>query len=303
MTEDRRILWARVWLLLIAVLAFTLTPLGQDFWGQLYSDSGFAVPVVYSSPYVVRVHVLDVGKADAILLESQGCTALLDAGTGAHGERVVDYLARCGITSLDFLIMSHPDSDHVGGMAWVLREVPVGTFLEGEGWEGRGDLCQEYWDTKALLEGHGVPVRTVAAGESLSFGEGELQVLGPVNRYEDANNGSLVMKLVCSGFSALFCGDIEKEAELDLVKSGQDLSAVLLKVPHHGSSTSSTKRFIQAVSPQLAVVSVGLDNNGLPRQEPLARLGRTGAKVFRTDLDGTLVFSYDGEKVTVGAGY
>lgn len=285
-------------LALAAALAFTLSPLGRGFWGWLFAGSGFAAPSGYDSSQV-RIHVLDVGKADAILLESQGCTALLDAGTSAHGEEVVDYLARQGVPGLDMLILSHPDSDHAGGMVQVLREVPVGVFIEGAAVAGEAP-CQEYADLLALLEERGVPARTAAAGDEFPFGGGGLRVLGPVGEYEDANNNSLVLKFSCPGFSALFCGDIEKEAELGLVKSGQDLSATLLKVAHHGSGTSSTRRFIEAVSPQIAVVSVGPDRSGLPRQEPLARLERAGARVFRTDLDGTLVFSYDGEKtVTV----
>lgn len=299
MMEERRLCRARRWILLAAALVFTFLPLGKSFWGWLYADSRFAVPLSYDIPSLLRIHVLDVGKADAILLESQGCTALLDAGTSAHGEKVADYLARQGVTALDFLIMSHPDSDHVGGMVQILREVPVGMFLEGARYGNAEGLCQEYKDVQVLLQGLGTPSHTAGIGEMFPFGSGEIQVLGPVDIYEGSNNNSLVLKLSCPGFSALFCGDIEKEAELDLVKSGQDLSATLLKVAHHGSGTSSTRRFIEAVSPQIAVIPVGPDNNNLPRQGTLARLGRAGARVFRTDLDGTVVFSYNKGTVTV----
>lgn len=293
---ERRVKRLRLFIVAAAVLSFSLVPFGRLFWKQALALSGFSSPWEYARPSLVRVHVLDVGKADAIVLESEGCTALLDAGTYADGEYVADYLLRQGISALDFAIMSHPDSDHIGGMAQVMEEIPAALFLRGGEWTEGGAA---YDALSAALERRQVPQQTLSVGDSFPLGYAFVQVLGPLRVYDGTNNNSLVLKLCCGDFSALLCGDMEEEAELDLVKSGQGLSAQLLKVPHHGSDTSTTRRFVQAVRPQVAVISVGPDSNGLPREGPLSRLEDAGARIYRTDLDGDIIFSFDGETIFV----
>lgn len=294
--RPKRAIGTRAAVFCVFVLLYSLTPLGARFWRQAFADSGFTDRAENTPFALMRVHVLDVGKADAILLESQGRYALLDAGTYVEGAYVADYLARQGVTSLDYILASHPDNDHIGGMVQVMEGFPTAAFLRGEGWEGPG---QEAQDLLRYLEAEGIPQRVLSPGDTLPLGHGELAVLGPLYPYEDTNNRSLVLKLTCFQFSALFCGDIEKEAEQDLLDSGQDLSANLLKAAHHGSRTSSTEDFLAAVSPQLAVVPVGPDNNNLPRPQALSRLEAAGARILRTDLDGDILFSYDGEHIGI----
>ncbi len=283
-------------ILLIMLLAFSATPWGAALWKQAFTQIGFDARAENSPSAYLRIHVIDVGKADAILLESGGHAALLDAGTGVEGDTVADYLARQGIARLDYAIASHPDSDHIGGMAQVIKEVPTGAFLRGEGWE---DVGQEAGDLLEYLEDNETPARTLRAGESFSLGYAELKAIGPLRDYEDSNNNSLVLRLTCFGFTALFCGDIEKEAEEDLLGSNQELSAYVLKAAHHGSQTSSTEEFLRAVSPRLAVVSVGPDNNRLPRSQALERLEGAGARILRTDIDGDILLTYDGEYIGI----
>lgn len=294
--ERRRMLRVRAMIVLVIMLAYSLTPLGVQFWKQAFTDFGFDSRKENRAFEFVRVHVINVGKADAILLESGEHTALLDAGTGIEGENVADYLIRQGITRLDYVIASHPDSDHIGGIVQVMKEIPTDGFLRGVGWE---EIGQEAEDLEAYLAENRVPSYTLHLGDTFTVGHAKLEVLGPVDTYESSNNNSLVLKLTCFAFSALFCGDAEKEAEQDLVDSGQDLSAHLLKVAHHGSRTSSTEEFMEAVSPQIAVVSVGPDNNNLPRSEALARLEAAGASLLRTDIDGDIIISYNGERIGV----
>lgn len=292
----RRTLRLRAAVVLAILLIYSVTPMGARFWKQVFTDFGFDSRSENSPFAFVRIHVINVGKADAILLESQERTALLDAGTSVEGGTVADYLLRQGITRLDYVIASHPDSDHIGGMAQVMEEIPTGTFLYGEGWEEAG---QEAEDLEDFLEAHEIPAQVLYVGDSFTVGHAELEVLGPLVVYKDSNNNSLVLRLQCFGFSALFCGDIEKEAEQDLLDSGQELAANVLKVAHHGSRTSSTEEFVEAVSPQLAVVSVGPDNNNLPRSEALARLEAAGAEILRTDMDGDILLSYNGERIGI----
>lgn len=274
--------------LLALVLAFSASYPGRVFWNRLFLASGFGGVEEVSG---LRVHVIDVGKADAILFQCEGKAGLIDAGAADSGDTVVDYLARHGIAKLDFVVMSHPDSDHIGGMAQVVREVPVEEFLFAALTEEEDSL--EYSALFRELERSAVPRRALEQGDSFSLGTAAFTVLGPFVQYEDTNNASLVCRLTYQGFTALFCGDIEGEAELDYVKSGVGLAADLLKVPHHGSASSCSKRFVEAVSPRYAVVSVGPDRNELPRDEPLRRLEEAGAEIYRTDTDGTVVFTVD----------
>lgn len=275
-------------LLLAAVVVFSATEPGRKLWKSLSIASGFSVKT--TAP--LNIHVIDVGKADAILIECEGHAALLDAGTALSGDTVVDYIARCHIDDLDYVIASHPDNDHIGGMAQVLSEIPVNKFVRSH-YNANG-----YTGLDAVIHERAISECTVSAGDRLSLGGAEIFILGPLRAYDDTNNASLVFKLEYRGFSALFCGDIEGEAEADLVKCYKDISAELLKVPHHGSKTSCSKDFLTAVSPKYAVVSVGRDNNKLPTEKILKRLDEICLDVYRTDTDGTVVFEYNGDDIS-----
>lgn len=280
----------RILLVFLALLALvSALPEGRRVWRRLFQQSGFS----NETDAPLSIHVLDVGKADAILIRCEGHAALIDAGTYLNGETVVDYMARSNFPPLDYAIASHPDKDHIGGMGQVLLEAGAGLFLRSKYHE------EEYEGLEEVLEEKAIPQRILSPGDTLQLGGAVLEVLGPVKEYEETNDSSLVLRLSYQGFTALFCGDVEEGAEKDLIKSGANLKADLLKVPHHGSDTSSTKRFLKAVQPSYAVISVGPDNNDLPKEEALIRLEETGAEVYRTDTDGTVVFTYDGEEISV----
>ncbi len=286
----RSILQTALLCALVLCALLSATPEGRRFWRSAFAGSGFTPPT--DAP--LSVHVIDVGKADAILIQCEGSFALIDAGTYLNGETVSDYLTRCGVEQLDYAIVSHPDKDHLGGMDQVLREIGADQFVRSK------YHADQYGSVEDTLTKNKIPQRTVGPGGEFELGGAILQVLGPVKEYTDTNNSSLVLRLEYQGFTALFCGDIEKEAEKDLVKSGADLSADLFKVPHHGSKTSSTKRLLKAVDPQYAVISVGRDRNNLPDEKTLIRLEEAGVEeVYRTDTDGTVVFCFDGDAIGI----
>lgn len=241
--------------------------------------------------------MIDVGKADAILVRCQGHAGLIDTGAGGDGEDVADYLLRHGVKELEFVLLSHNDSDHIGGLPTVLGELAVDTLYQGELSVEEPSLEGAAMDR--ALSGWKGERRTLARGDSFSLGGASFSVLGPCRAYESSNDSSLVLRLEFGEVSALFCGDIEATAELDLVKSGQELQADLLKVPHHGSATSCSQRFVKAVMPRLAAVSVGPDRNQLPRAEALEQLEAVGAQIYRTDTDGSIVFSSQGEDFAI----
>lgn len=278
-----------------AVLITACTPAGARFWSDLCYLSGMEDRREEQS--LLELHFLDVGKADAVLIKSEGRAALLDAGNYATAFRMDDYLSRYGVEELDYLIMSHPDKDHIGGMNKVLEEIKVNVFVQGELPLELEPDSQEYRNLQLALDRQGIERVVLPQGSSIKLGGAKLSVLGPLREYDSANDASLVLRLTCGEFSALFCGDMEEKPEKDLVESGQQLHADLIKVGHHGSKTSTSQEFLEAVDPDIAVICVGPDRNQLPRQQVLMRLEAAGAQVFRTDLDGDIQFIYDGEEL------
>ena len=265
-----------------AVLVFGYTPPGKAMWAALMRAAGLAHFTASLPEDALHVHVIDVGKADAILLESPDANVLVDCGTAEAAEDVLRYLAARGIDRLDAVWISHPDDDHCGGLPAVLQTVPADAVVEspvGESISGMTALPQA------------VPLRRAAVGERYAYGAMTFEVLGPLQDYAESNNDSTVFRLQYDGFSMLFCGDMEAQAERDLLEGGAALRADVLKVAHHGSDTSTSAALLEAVQPRYAVISSGEDRSMLPRNAVLQRLHTAGAEIFRTDTDGAVVFS------------
>lgn len=291
----RRLRTMGVWIV-VFTLIISVTPLGRHVFAMACYELGFNDR--RDDTGLLEIHIIDVGKADSILIRSQDHAALIDAGKAETSDTVVDYLLRHSVQSLDYLIMSHPDSDHIGGMPGVLKEIEVGSFLQAETdyYSGEGSGFSTLLD---ILKHDGIKTEALEPGGSFTLGQAIFTAVGPVGSFDDPNNSSLVLRLDCQGFSALFCGDMEYDAEQALILSGQDIDVDLLKVGHHGSSTSSSLRFVCETSPKYAAIPTALDRNLLPRDEVLERLENIGAEIYRTDTDGNIVFTYDGESVRV----
>lgn len=274
----------------VAVLVFGYTPPGKAMWAALMRAAGLAHFTASLPEDALHVHVIDVGKADAILLESPDANVLVDCGTAEAAEDVLRYLAARGINRLDAVWISHPDDDHCGGLPAVLQTVPADEVVEspvGESISGMTALPQA------------VPLRRAAVGERYAYGAMTFEVLGPLQDYAESNNDSTVFRLQYDGFSMLFCGDMEAQAERDLLEGGAALRADVLKVAHHGSDTSTSAALLEAVQPRCAVISSGEDRSMLPRNAVLQRLHTAGAEIFRTDTDGAVVFSAADGKISV----
>lgn len=273
-----------------AVLVFGYTPPGKAMWTALMRAAGLAHLTASLPEDALHVHVIDVGKADAILLESPDANVLVDCGTAEAAEDVLRYLAARGIDRLDAVWISHPDDDHCGGLPTVLQTVPADAVVEspvGESISGMTALPQA------------VPLRRAAVGKRYAYGAMTFEVLGPLQDYAESNNDSTVFRLQYDGFTMLFCGDMEAQAERDLLEDGAALRADVLKVAHHGSDTSTSAALLEAVQPRYAVISSGEDRSMLPRNAVLQRLHTAGAEIFRTDTDGAVVFSAADGKISV----
>lgn len=250
------------------------------------------------TPSYLRLTVLDVGHGDALLVEIPGNHRLLVDAGGAYsrtfdmGERVVvPFLLDHGVRSLDALVVTHADFDHLGGALEVISELRVGALWEGEpAWERSA-----YRRLRRLAAQRGVPVRRLRSGEDFAVGRAFVEVLSaggaPGRSRQGGNDSSVVLRLRHGTGSVLLTGDAERALEESLVGSGRSLQATILKVAHHGSQSSTTPGFLDAVSPEVAVVSAGSGRQGLPSELVLERLRRRGIRVVRTDRDGAIRIS------------
>jgi competence protein ComEC len=247
----------------------------------------------------LEVHYIDVGQGDSIFLACGGKYMLIDAGNNDGDDRVVHYLQNLGIDELDLVVATHGDSDHIAEMDDVLNVIPaIDVWYPNY---GHGTKTEERFLTAA--NNCGANLYRPELGSSYSLGEATVTVLGPVKDYDSANDMSLVLLVQFGDNRFLFTGDMENidGAENDLVAYWGDdaLKADVLKVGHHGSSTSTSYHFLRAVSPAYAVISVGEGNEyGHPKQEILNILGQAEVETYRTDEMGSIVATSDGEVIT-----
>ncbi len=242
----------------------------------------------------LTVHFIDVGQADCALLQCGGQNMLIDGGNVEDSSLVVSYLQGQGVDDLDYVVCTHAHEDHVGGLSGPLNVCTVGQVF--------APVTQ--YDSKAFsnfvkyTEQQGLELTVPQVDSSFALGGAQVTVLGPRKEYDDTNNTSLVLRVEYGETVFLFTGDMESTAEKDLLEAGCDLDATVLKVGHHGSSTSSSYVFLREVMPQYAVISVGQDNSyGHPHEEVMSRLYDAQVTVYRTDEQGTVVAFSDGETV------
>ena len=243
----------------------------------------------------LSIHFIDVGQADCALIECDGEYMLIDGGNVEDSDLVVTYLQNQGVEELHTLICTHAHEDHVGGLPAVLAVYPTGKILSPT----RTYASRCFDDFLYYADQQRLDVTIPTAGDSFWLGSAQVAVLGPVKSYADPNNTSIVVKVTYGSTSFLFTGDMEMDAETDMLDAGMDVSADVLKVGHHGSSTSTGYRFLYEVDPQYAVISVGKDNTyGHPHRETVAILGDAEIPMFRTDELGTILAVSDGTNIT-----
>ena len=245
------------------------------------------------------VHFIDVGQADCALLQCDGEYLLIDGGNREDGQLVVSYLEQQGVEELSAVVCTHPHEDHVGGLPAVLAVYPTGAVYAPT----RTYASKVFDDFMYYTDQQGLTVTIPEPGDKISLGSTELTVLGPVKDYPEPNNTSIVLKAQYGDTAFLFTGDMEAEAEADMLDhwgSAMDFHADLLKVGHHGSDTSSSAAFLSAADPDYGVISVGEGNSyGHPQAEVLDRLARMDILSFRTDELGHILAASDGKAVTV----
>ena len=243
----------------------------------------------------LAVHFIDVGQADCALVECDGKFMLIDGGNVADSSLVVSYLQKTGVQELEAVICSHAHEDHVGGLPGVLAVFPTKAVYAPT----RTYSSKCFDDFLYYTDQQGLTVTIPSVGDTISLGDATATVLGPVKSYADPNNTSIVLMVQFGENKFLFTGDMEVEAENDMLDAGAKVKADVLKVGHHGSNTSTGYRFLYEVDPTYAVISVGAGNTyGHPHDEPMSRLRDADAMIFRTDDLGSIVAVSDGKNIT-----
>lgn len=293
MNETKRKNRRRWWLVAAGVVVLVVCAV---LW-RLFPPATWGEPSAVREKGTLAVRFLDVGQGDCALFTVDDTAVLIDAGTTEQPTLPYELLSAYGVTTLDAVLVSHPHADHIGGLPTVLRHLDVQRVLMPEQ-EGAG----AYYDQTltALAENH-IRRDTPHAGDTFSFGALSATVLGPLaTEAEDENDLSLCVRVEYGDVSFLFCGDMTEKEEATLLQLDDGLAADVLKVAHHGSGASSSRDFLEAVSPRVAVISCGLYNDyGHPHTSALSRLSAVGATVYRTDRRGTITVTTDGNTLSV----
>ena len=250
------------------------------------SSSIEAVPVEGALIVTMR----DVGQADCLLFEQDGMTALVDCGTRFDGDEVLKFLEEKGITKLDYLFGTHPHDDHMGGMQEVIMNIPIGKIIipDADIKKATSGWYKEL--LKELLNGD-YNLEYSKAGSIYELGDAKIHVITQFTEYKsDLNNYSAIMKVSFGEMDMIMTGDAEVVVEEEALKSGVSLDAEILKSGHHGSHTSSSDAFIDAISPDYVMISVGLGNkHEHPIKSTMDKYQKRDIKVYRTDESGTVV--------------
>lgn len=248
----------------------------------------------------LKVHFLSIGQADSILVQQGNKNLLIDSGYWMSGRPILRYLKNIGVNKLDYLIVTHPHNDHIGGLPRIINNIPIeNVIINNKNPYKTRRYYKKHNQLLKMINKRGINLIQPIAGKSIKIGDFSLEILAPNgDEYERINDYSVVTKLVYKNTSFLFAADAEEYSEMEMLKHNRDIKADVLKVGHHGSCTSSSEEFLRAVSPKYAVISVGYNSfYGQPDKCVLDRLNNIGATLYRTDKRGTIIVTSNGYNI------
>ncbi len=283
---------------LLIIILISLYTFSKDFRSSIKEQFGFNDSSA-SVEGVIEMHVIDVGQGDSILIKSDDCALLIDAGPNSSQERLVSYLKSEGISRLDCLVLTHPHEDHIGGADYVIRNFEIDSLLMPD-CSANSKAFENLLDA---IEEKSLSISIPERGDKFILDEINFTVLAPgEGEYKETNDYSIVLRAEYGDTAFMLTGDAEELSENEILDyfGSAFLDCDVLKAGHHGSSTSNSKAFVRALSPKYAAISCELDNSyGHPHREVRSLFEEEGIEYFRTDYDSDIVFVSDGKEVTV----
>lgn len=288
-----------IYLIVVLVLAI-VSAVGTNY-DEIMPDESETQQTSAQTDANFAVHFVDVGQGDCTLVESNGEYLLIDAGENGHETEVLNYLRSMNIEKLDYIIVTHQHSDHIGGMPEVLAEFECDNLIMPRLTKEQTPTNSTYKAFLKAVQSSEAKVISAKPGLSYALGSATFEILGPVtDDAEDINSMSAVTKITYGESSFLITGDAETEEELEIIDNGAELDCDVLRAGHHGSSTSSCKDFLNAVTPEICVISCGADNDyGHPHDKAMNRIKKHTEEIYRTDICGSIVMTSDGEKIDI----
>lgn len=247
----------------------------------------------------LKVHYFDVGQGDSILIQVNNKNLLIDGGPKYAESQLIKDLKDFGVKKLDYVITTHPHEDHIGGMGQVIKNFNIGKFYAPKVTSNTKTF--EYMVNQLNNKNLKINIIKPDIGSDIDLGKNtKVEIFSPnSSSYDNLNNYSPIIRISYKETSFLFTGDAEKLSEKEVLEKGYDIQSDVLKIGHHGSSSSTSKEFLNKVNPKMAVISVGKNNDyGHPHKETISSLKNKGIKYFRTDEEGTITLESDGKTVT-----
>jgi len=242
----------------------------------------------------LKIYFIDVGQADSILITNNNHNMLIDAGNNGDGKKLVNYFKSLNINSFDYVVGTHPHEDHIGGMDDIIRNFDIKNYYMPE----KLSTSKTFEDVLDSLTEKNMQYTVPKKGEILTLEDAKLNVIYVGDETNDANDSSIILKLTYGNNSALFTGDASKRVEKKILD--YDIKSDILKVGHHGSSYSTLNEFLNKVNPKYAVIEVGKNNiYNHPTNDTLDKLSKRNIKVYRTDINGTIIFTLNGNTYSV----
>lgn len=245
---------------------------------------------------ILKVHFIDVGQGDAILIQSDDSHMLIDSGERHYSDTLIDYLKDNDVITLDYVIATHPHSDHIGSLANVIDSFQIDKIIMPDAIS----TTRTFEDLLDTIVENNLKITKPIIGTEYKIGSATFTILAPNGtNYNNLNNYSVGIKLMYGDNSFIFTGDSEIQSEIEMLQNGIDLKADVFKLAHHGSSTSNSEDFLDAVNPSIGVISAKKDNSyGHPHVEIMQTMKDRYIILFRTDEQGTIILESDGKTIS-----